>query len=164
MPPSTAPTGRLSSAPTSDLERIERALADLVRLTSSPRLHATRVRGNGVELSRTSMRFLTQLDELGPASVSKLAARMDLSQPTASRALQQLEADGFVLRTGDPSDGRVAHYTATPAGLEARARMQTFMTQQLADALRELEPDGRRQTADVLTDLVARLSVTQTRS
>jgi DNA-binding MarR family transcriptional regulator len=155
-------TARSRPAPVTDLERIERALADLVRLTSSGRLHATRVRGSGVDISRTSLRFLTQLEEHGPVSVSNLAALVDLSQPTASRALQQLEADGLVVRSGDPSDGRIAQYAITPAGLEARGRMQAFMTKQLEEALRDLEADRRRQTADVLTDLVARLSANPT--
>jgi DNA-binding MarR family transcriptional regulator len=160
MPTQTARRRRTTA--TGDLERIEQALGDLVRLTSSAKLHATRVRGSGVQISRTHLRFLTQVQELGPVSVSKLAARMDLSQPTASRALQQLEADGLVERSGDPSDGRIAHYSITPAGLDARGRMHTFMTQQLAEALQGLEPDRRRQTADVLTDLVARLSASPT--
>ena len=144
-----------------DLDRIEQALADLVRITASTRVHESRVRGSGVSLSRTQLRFLTQLDELGPASVSKLAVRMDLSQPTASRALQQLESDGYVAKTGDPADGRVAYYGLTDAGRAARGRMQTFMTKQLAEALHDLEPGRRRQTAEVLAELVERLSFSQ---
>ena len=156
----SAPAARIRrSSAGSDFDRLERALADLVRLTASSRVHAAQVRGSGVELSRTQLRFLIQVEELGPVSVSKLAARMDFSQPTASRALQQLEADGLVARTGDPSDGRVAHYSATAAGIAAHARMQDFMTRQLAEALHDLDDDGRRQTADVLTDLVTRLSI-----
>src|SRR5947209_2847637 len=94
------------SAPAArDLDRIEQALTDLVRLTSSARVHDARVRGSGVTISRTHLRFLSAVEELGPVSVSKLATRMDLSQPTASRALQQLEADGYVERTADPADG-----------------------------------------------------------
>lgn len=145
----------------SDLERIEQGLSDLVRLTSSTRVHDARVRGSGVTISRTNLRFLDAALELGPVSVSKLASRMDLSQPTASRALQQLESDGYVQRTSDPADGRVAFYSVTAGGLAAHQRMRTFMAGQLAEALRDLAPRRRSEIAEALTELVARLSVQQ---
>jgi DNA-binding MarR family transcriptional regulator len=141
-----------------DLERIEQALSDLVRLTSSARVHDSRVRGSGVQISRTNLRFLDATLELGPVSVSKLATRMDLSQPTASRALQQLEADGYVARTSDPADARVAWYTATDAGRDAHSRMRRFMAGQLADALQDMSAPRRADLAELLAELVARLS------
>jgi DNA-binding MarR family transcriptional regulator len=143
---------------TGDLDRIEHALSDLVRLTSSARLHDARVRGSGVTISRTNLRFLSAVEELGPVSVSKLASRMDLSQPTASRALQQLELDGFVERAADPSDGRVAYYSITKGGTEANQRMRAFMASQLAEALRDLKDDRRHEIAGALAELVALLS------
>jgi DNA-binding MarR family transcriptional regulator len=146
---------------TGDLERIEQGLSDLVRLTSSSRVHEARVRGSGVAISRTNLRFLDAVEELGPVSVSKLASRMDLSQPTASRALQQLESDGYVQRTSDPADGRVAFYSVTAGGLAAHQRMRSFMAGQLAEALRDLQPGRRGEIAEALTELVSRLSITQ---
>ncbi len=150
---------RRRAAGATDLERIELALGDLVRLTSSARVHDDRVRGSGVAISRTNLRFLDATRELGPVSVSKLASRMDLSQPTASRALQQLESDGYVERASDPADGRVACYSVTKGGIDAHQRMRTFMAGQLAEALRDLQPQRRRDMAEALTELVARLSV-----
>ncbi|MCW2547883.1 MAG: transcriptional regulator, MarR family [Mycobacterium sp.] len=150
-----------SAAPPGDLGRIEQALSDLVRLTASARVHDARVRGSGVAISRTHLRFLDAALELGPVSVSKLASRMDLSQPTASRALQQLEIDGYVERASDPADGRVAFYSATPAGREAHQTMRRFMTGQLAEALRDMPPQRRTELAELLAELVSRLSVQQ---
>ena len=148
-------------AQTVELERIEQSLSTLVRLSSSARVHDARVRGSGVAISRTHLRFLDAVEELGPVSVSKLATRMDLSQPTASRALQQLEADGYVARTGDPADGRVAFYTVTDQGREAHQTMRRFMTGQLAEALRDMKSTRRADLAELLDELVARLSVAQ---
>jgi DNA-binding MarR family transcriptional regulator len=144
-----------------DLGRIEQALSDLVRLTASARVHDARVRGSGVAISRTHLRFLTAVEELGPVSVSKIASRMDLSQPTASRALQQLEIDGYVERHSDPDDGRVAFYSATDAGHEAHANMREFMASQLTEALRDMRPDRQSELAELLSELVSRLSVRQ---
>jgi DNA-binding MarR family transcriptional regulator len=144
-----------------DLGRIEQALSDLVRLSSSARVHDARVNGSGVDISRTQLRFLATVEELGPVSVSKIAGRMDLSQPTASRALQQLEIDGYVERTSDPADGRVAFYSVTGTGREAHGRMREFMAAQLTEALREMRPDRQSELAELLTELVTRLSVQQ---
>jgi DNA-binding MarR family transcriptional regulator len=163
MPHGTTPRVQqvVQLAQKTDLERIEQSLSDLVRLTSSARVHDARVRGSGVAISRTHLRFLDAVEELGPVSVSKLATRMDLSQPTASRALQQLESDGYVARTGDPADGRVAFYSATEAGLEAHRTMRRFMAGQLAEALRDMKSGRRSDLAELLSELVARLSVQQ---
>jgi DNA-binding MarR family transcriptional regulator len=148
-------------APSGDLSRIEQALSDLVRLSSSARVHDARVRGSGVAISRTHLRFLSAVEELGPVSVSKVASRMDLSQPTASRALQQLEIDGYVHRQADPDDGRVAFYSATETGREAHAAMRAFMATQLTEALRDMRPDRQSELAELLGELVSRLSVAQ---
>ncbi len=146
-------------AGSTDFDRIEQALSDLVRLTSSGRVHETRVRSSGVPISRTHLRFLTAVVELGPVSVTKLAARMDMSQPTASRALQQLEGDGYVERAADPADGRVAYYTVTETGREAHQKLRSVMAEQLAQALRDMPNPRRAKLADLLTELVARMSV-----
>ena len=151
---------RLMTTPR-DLSRIEQALSDLVRLSSSARVHDARVRGSGVAISRTHLRFLSAVEELGPVSVSKIATRMDLSQPTASRALQQLEIDGYVHRTADPEDGRVAFYSATETGREAHGAMREFMASQLTEALRDMRPDRQSELAELLSELVSRLSVSQ---
>jgi DNA-binding MarR family transcriptional regulator len=144
-----------------DLGRIEQALSDLVRLTASARVHDARVRGSGVAISRTHLRFLDAVEELGPVSVSKLAGRMDLSQPTASRALQQLEIDGYVARASDPADGRVAFYSTTSAGREAHQTIRRFMAGQLAEALRDMPPQRSAELAELLAELVSRLSIQQ---
>ncbi len=156
-----ATSARAGVTGAADLDRIEQALSDLVRLSASARVHDARVRGSGVAISRTHLRFLGAVEELGPVSVSKLANRMDLSQPTASRALQQLEIDGYVQRTTDPADGRVAFYSTTAAGREAHQTMRRFMAVQLTEALRDMRPQRRADMADLLTELVARLSVQQ---
>jgi DNA-binding MarR family transcriptional regulator len=144
-----------------DLSRIEQALSDLVRLSSSARVHDARVRGSGVAISRTDLRFLSAVEELGPVSVSRVASRMDLSQPTASRALQHLEIDGYVERTSDPDDGRVAVYSATEAGHRAHETMRDFMASQLTEALRDMRPERQSELAELLGELVSRLSVQQ---
>lgn len=140
-----------------DVSRIEAALADLLRLTGSMRVHEARVRAAGLRVSRTQLSFLGWLAERGPTPVSQLAEWADVSQPAASRALSHLEVEGYVERSADDSDGRVNLIALTPSGLEARARILELMRSQLASALSDMSAADRRRLADLLGQLVAGL-------
>jgi DNA-binding MarR family transcriptional regulator len=141
----------------SDLARIEAAIAELMRLAASPRVHEARMRAVGLPLSRTELRFLARIDEVGPLSVSALADDLDVSQPTASRSLRRLEDLGFVRRRGDSADGRVAIYETTAKGRRERRRVQDFMHRQLADALAEVPARRRHDLAVLMDELTTRL-------
>jgi DNA-binding MarR family transcriptional regulator len=140
-----------------DLARIEAAIAELLRLAASPRVHEARMRAVGLPLSRTELRFLSRIDEVGPLSVSALAEELDVSQPTASRSLRRLEDLGFVRRRGDTADGRVAIYETTAKGRRDRRRVHELMHRQLADALAEVPARRRHDFAVLMDELVTRL-------
>jgi DNA-binding MarR family transcriptional regulator len=140
-----------------DLARIERATAELRRLFDSRRLHEARMRALRLSLSRTELRFLHRLDELGPLSVSRLADALDVSQPTASRSLRRLEDEGLVARESVAEDGRVAIYELTAKGRRARQRVVEFTHGQLAESLADLPARRREDMAAALEELVSRL-------
>ena len=54
----------------------------------------------------SGIRILSLLDELGPQGVTALAEVDRSSQPTVSGAVRQLEEQGLVARTADPTDAR----------------------------------------------------------
>jgi len=54
----------------------------------------------------SGIRILSLLDELGPQGVTALAEVDRSSQPTVSGAVRQLEEQGLVARTPDPTDAR----------------------------------------------------------
>jgi DNA-binding MarR family transcriptional regulator len=139
------------------LHRIENAVGELLRLTASPRVHEALVSATGVSISRTNSRLLTYVEERGPISVSKIASMLDVSQPTASRSLQQLEEEGLVTRERDPGDGRLVVYAVTPKGRKARQKIRQHMHDQLAVALTELGETRTAEIAAALDDLVDRL-------
>lgn len=147
----------MSSDEDDDIRRIDAALSELMRLTQSQRIHDSRARATGVHLSRTLSRLLSTVDDLGPVSVSRLAAVMDVSQPTASRSLLQLEEEGYVARAGDPADGRVVMYAVTAKGRRARQRLREHMREQMAAALEGMTDARRAELADLLGDFVERL-------
>ena len=137
-----------------DLQRISRAIGDLMRVAGSDRVHAVRQQATGVDLTRTEIRFLAVVDDEGPRPVTELGAVLHLSQPTASRTLRRLEEEGLVRRRADLSDGRVARYETTAEGRSVRQRFQAYMDLQLEESLSGMAPDRRRQLADLLDELV----------
>lgn len=146
---------------TADVQGIEAALVDLLRLTGSVRVHEARMRVAGLRLSRTQLSFLGWLLERGPTPVSQLADWAGVSQPAASRALSQLESDGYVERRTDTRDGRVNLMTLTTAGLAARVAVLDLMRRQLSSALTDMPAAHRRQLAELLGQLVTGLRRTE---
>jgi DNA-binding MarR family transcriptional regulator len=139
------------------IERIERALAELLRVASSPRLHRARQLATGSSISIAEFRFLRRLAGDGAVSVSQAAATLAVSQPTASRTLRQLESAGMVSRTSDDADGRMALYRVTPVGRREQLRLEHYMHGQLEEALADVSPARRAEQAALLEDLVTRL-------
>ena len=142
--------------PDDAVARISQAVGDLLRLSASERVHAARQAATGISLTRTELRFLGVVDELGPKPVTEVGAVLHLSQPTASRTLRALEDAGFVQRGVDQRDGRVARYEITPAGRQVRRRFEAYMASQLDVALADMPADRREELAQLLEELVAR--------
>ena len=140
-----------------ELRTIEGAVAELLRMAASPRVHEARLRATGLTVSRTQFRFLRRLEEYGPGSVSQLAEALEVSQPTASRTLAHLESEGLVERRADRSDGRVARFEVTAKGRRVNARLRDHMHLQLEEALDGMSASRRRELAVLLDELVTRL-------
>jgi DNA-binding MarR family transcriptional regulator len=139
------------------LGELATALNDLYRLSGSARFHEQTVAATGVSVSRTGLHFLSLVADTGPVSATRLAAGLDLSQPTASRVLQSLETEGLVTRQADDKDGRVSHYVATPKGRRALDTVHRWHVENLATALADVEPRRREALAAAVTELVQRL-------
>ena len=136
-----------------DVQRISRAIGALMRVAESERVHTARQQGTGIDLSRTEVRFLAVVNELGPLPVTALGSVLHLSQPTASRTLRRLEDAGLVQRHTD-TDGRVARFGITPLGRDTWERFETFMAGQLDEALSGMSASRRRELAELLEQLV----------
>jgi DNA-binding MarR family transcriptional regulator len=139
------------------LGELAEALNALYRLSGSARVHEHTVAATGVQVSRTGLRALSLVADNGPVSGTVLASSLDVSQPTASRVLQQLENDSLVTRRASSSDGRVSHYLVTAKGRRALARVHRYHVEQLALALGEVDETRREALASAVTELVDRL-------
>lgn len=134
------------------------ALNDLYRLSGSARVHADTVRSTGVAVTQTGLRFLSLIEDSPRISASDLAQALDVSQPTASRVLQQLESDAFVVRHQSDVDGRVSHYVTTAKGRRALAKVHRYHVDRLAFALSGTDSEHQQAIGHAVTDLVDRLT------
>ena len=137
-----------------------RALNELYRLSGSARVHADTVRVTGVQVTQTGLRFLSLIEDTPRITASDLAESADVSQPTASRVLQVLESDGYVIRHASDRDGRVSHYVTTAAGKKALQKVHSYHVDRLAFALADVDEDRKQQMVDVVEDLVTRFTNT----
>ena len=90
--------------------------------------------------------------------VGQLAAGADVSVPTATRMLKQLEAKGVVLRQRSAEDERQVLISLTEEGAARLAQLQTHQRARQARAFDAFTPDERVQLVTLtrrLTDLVA---------
>ena len=140
------------------LSELVGALNQLYRLSGSAKVHADTVRSTGVVISQTGLRALSLVEDSPRISGTDLASSLDVSQPTASRVLQQLETEGFVTRHASDTDGRVSHYVTSAKGRRALAAVHRYHVDRLQLALGGLDEEHRRVLAGSVSELVHRLT------
>ncbi len=87
-------------------------------------------------------------------SQSELAARMGIGGATLVRHLDRLEADGLVVRRGDPDDRRVTRVDITPAGRRRHRQLAA-----VADAYdREVRALMSDEEAETFRSVLGRLN------
>lgn len=96
---------------------------------------AERMQADAAEVARAfdlpvqpaQMSLLMTIRLHGPIAVGALAERLRLAQPTVTRALGALEAEGLVEARRAPGDGRTKRLALTEKGQAVMARVQTGM-------------------------------------
>jgi DNA-binding MarR family transcriptional regulator len=141
-----------------DLGVLAHALNELYRLSGSAKVHADTVRRTGVQVSQTGLRALSLVEDSPRVSATEIASTLDVSQPTASRTLQQLELDGLVTRHASDTDGRVSHYVVSAKGRRALAKVHQYHVDRLRFALDDVDDDRRQALTGAVTELVHHLT------
>ena len=119
----------------SDIDAVvlaSRALLAVVARTISPALE---------ELSLPQFRVLVVLVGAGPHRVGALAERLGSVTSTFSRAIDRLEAAGWVSREPNPDSRREVIVTATDAARDLVERVTTLRRQELAAILESLSDE-----------------------
>jgi DNA-binding MarR family transcriptional regulator len=135
------------------LEEIERALMDLVRRPSLPRLHAHVASRAGVSVERGALPVMRYVHHHQPIRLSAVAEGLGVDQSTVSRHVARLEAAGLVARRPDPEDGRGSLLEITEEGVEAHRAIHRARRSMLAEVLAAWSHEDRVQLASSLRRL-----------
>jgi DNA-binding MarR family transcriptional regulator len=137
-----------------DVDAIERALEQLLRLNASRKVHARQVAAAGVRISPPGLALLRRIQEEGPLSLGELARRTEMDPAATGRQIRQLEEEGFVQRGPSTDDGRVTVVRVTPAGREARRRIGEVVGSHMEGVIAAWSAEDRAALAELLTRLV----------
>jgi DNA-binding MarR family transcriptional regulator len=130
------------------------ALTD-AEIAARLRLSATRLArrlrkeaGSGLSPSQGSA--LAAVHNHGPLTLGALAEHERVAPPTITKVVAFLESQGLVVRSADPTDGRVSRVATTKTGddlvEESRRRKTAWLTTQVG----QLSADEQVRLADAL--------------
>ena len=123
------------------------ALADRLHSSAIHLLRRLRRVDEATGLTAPRLSALSVIVFAGPIRVGELAAAEQVSAPTISRLVGELEREGLVRRTRDGGDGRVQLLEATPAGRELLDTGRRRRVEALVAQLAELDPEERESLA-----------------
>lgn len=108
-------------------------------------------------LTTPKMRALAVLSVIDGPLIRDLAVYSVVEQSTLSRALDQLDADGLVLREADPDDSRATRVFLTEAGRAAFETLWPCMAESYARMFRGISDDERRAFVGTLQKMLANI-------
>jgi DNA-binding MarR family transcriptional regulator len=101
-------------------------------------------------LDRAAYLLARSLNAQGVATISSLAARLDLDATTVTRQVAAMEAAGYVRRSSDPGDRRVSRIELTAAGRRRMEEVRAARSERLDAHLDDWSEHDRRQFAELL--------------
>lgn len=104
-------------------------------------------------LSPSAAAVLLTLHHHGPLTTTELAAIVAIAQPTVTRLVNGLAAQGLIRR--EDRDGRVTPLVPTAAGRARAAALQAAREVAIAPLLAALAPDERKAFAGMLARILA---------
>ena len=110
-------------------------------------------------LNSLEWRLLATLSDSEPLPVGQLAHEVLAQQPTVTKTLDRLVAQGWLERRADATDARRARVALTPAGQRHVAPLLLAATVHEARRLQELDAPERERLRDWLHDLVQHFDV-----
>src|SRR3954447_3959269 len=138
------------------VEAFNDSLDEFMRATRRVRGRFAARDGEAGPLSLSQYHHLDPLERAGSLSVGEVAVQAGVAPPTATRMLDALERDGYVVRER-PTEGdrRIVHARITTEGRRAVAAKRAQIEQGRRQVFSSLAPAERRQAARVLSSLAA---------
>ncbi len=115
--------------------RLDQTMSALTRRVAIRRLYAQLAASAGASIERPAYLVLKQLVNDGPRRITDLAADHGVEASTMSRHAKALEEAGFVVKLGDPQDGRVSLAEPTAAGRRLVRRFEASRHELLSAVL-----------------------------
>ena len=97
--------------------------------------------------------MLGRLDRCGPQSIGELASAERVRPQSMSQTLGDLEADGFIERRADETDGRRTLIALTDEGRAALLEERALREGWLASSIETLTPADRALLVDAVSVL-----------
>ena len=142
-------------------ESLQDCLRHLVQLlpqvTRGMRRNQIPPTARGAKLGPRHGAALSLLSENGPLTVGQLAGRLELTLPTISGIVADVEKAGFVTRAADPTDRRRTIVSLIPAQTEAVSAWLDGSSAPMVRALDKLRPDERATLLKAMSFLQAEL-------
>lgn len=110
-------------------------LSALILLWDSPAFQGEVLAKSGESIDQQSHATLRHLLAWGPMRPTALAEVLATGASHVSKIVRRLEADGWVQRTTDPSDGRATLISLTEAGEEAAHGVYALGDRMIAEVL-----------------------------
>lgn len=141
-----ARTKSRTRAPDPSIDAIETELARLTRT-----LEGLGRRSRVYEhLDRAGYLLARSLDAYGAATISSLAARLDLDATTVTRQVAAMEASGYVRRSADPNDGRASRIELSASGRKRMDEVRAARMQRIGAHLRDWNEHDRDRFGELL--------------
>lgn len=121
-------------------EKLSAPSAELLGATVSALFVAQRDHLVAQGMSLPQLRVLIAIRDRGPLRVTELAAALQVTQPTMTAQVQRLEAQGWLARTADGTDGRAVRLSLTATGRSLLARSVASRAALLDSGLQRLDP------------------------
>jgi DNA-binding MarR family transcriptional regulator len=112
------------------------------------------IRRRSRTLSLTAMSTLATLDRTGPRRLTDLAVAEEITQPSMTSLVTQLERSGLAERRRDRVDARVVLVAITPAGRQLLRKRRQAGAEALTELIDELD---EQDAADLKAALPALL-------
>lgn len=149
------PAPLVQTTPATEVEAATRAqpvdatelAASLASLSTVLQRHLARADA-GTGLTRARLSALALLVLGGPRTLGELAAAEHVRPPTMTRLIQAMEADGLVVRTPNPHDGRSVVIEATAGGVAQLEAGRARQIAPLAASISGLAPAERERLED----------------
>ncbi len=105
---------------------------------------------NDVATSPSHLALVEYVASNPNCGIQEVAEALELSTPTVSISVRQLEKSGLIARKPNPTDGRAVHLFLTPKGEDVHQRAHSFHRQKFEQLLGGLTSEER----DLLVNLL----------